>query len=101
MTAASDFVQVQLSAAGIAFAGAGATVRIVNGHFSYVFTPGKPVRVLSSEWRRALSLKTVNGKAILELAPAPAAAPKVIAVPATHTDAPETVSADTNAQEVK
>jgi hypothetical protein len=67
----SDFVQVQLSAAGITFAGEGATVRIANGHYSYFFTPGNPVKVLSSEWRRSLSLKNFQGTPILEVAPAP------------------------------
>jgi hypothetical protein len=96
--APSDFVQVQLSAAGITFAGQGATVRIANAHFSYVFTPGQPVRVLSSEWRRVLSLKTYQGASILALAPVPAPAAsqkptpvpgRVISPAASHTDAPQ------------
>jgi hypothetical protein len=96
-TAASDFVQVQLSAAGLNYAGSSATVRIANGHFSYVFTGSNPVRVLSSEWRRVLSLKQYQGQPIFEIAPtAPvaatpaAAAPvtHVISAPASHTDAP-------------
>jgi hypothetical protein len=99
----SDFVQVQLSAAGLAFAGAGGQVRIANGHFCYIFTPGKPVRVLASEWRRVLSIKLFNGQPIFEIAPAilstptaPAApvkagsqrAARVISPAISHTDAP-------------
>jgi len=99
MTASTmpDFVQVQLSAAGIAFAGSG-TVRISNGHFNYAFTPGNSVRVLSSEWRRVLSLKNYQGSPILALTPIPAptasskptsAAGRVISPAASHTDAPQ------------
>ena len=97
----SDFIQVQLSAAGVAFAGAGAQVRIANGHFCYIFTPGKPVRVLSSEYRRVLAVKLFNGAPIFEIAHAilstPAAAPvkagsqrsaRVISPAISHTDAP-------------
>jgi hypothetical protein len=89
MTAASDFVQVQLSASGVAL---GASVRINNGHFSYTFAVGKPVRVLTSEWARVLSLKTFKGAQIFELAPG-AAAPtstRTISPAASHTDAPAT-----------
>jgi hypothetical protein len=95
----SDFVQVQLSAAGVAMAGTGAQVRIANGHFSYVFTAGQSTRVLNSEWRRTLSLKMSQGKPIFQiaasLADAPAAAPakanrsvRIISPVASHTDAP-------------
>jgi hypothetical protein len=70
----SDFVQVQLSAAGIAFA-AGGPVRVSNAHFSYEFSPGVPVRVLTSEWSRMLANETVGGKSILEIAAGPAAPP--------------------------
>jgi hypothetical protein len=89
-----------LSAAGLNYAGQGATVRIANGHFSYVFTGSTPVRVLTSEWRRVLSLKLHLGQPVFEMAPAapvtatpatPAAAAPVthvISAPASHTDAP-------------
>jgi hypothetical protein len=100
----SDFVQAQLSAAGITFAGEGALVRISNGHFSYCFTPGNSVKVLTSEWRRFLSLREYQGKPILEVAPPPSlpsAAPaatraataasrssRFFSPAASHTDAP-------------
>jgi hypothetical protein len=100
----SDFVQAQLSAAGITFASKGASVRISNGHFSYLFTPGNPVKVLSSEWRRSLSIQAHEGQPILEVAPPPSlpsAAPAAIKAvtaatrssrffspAASHTDAP-------------
>lgn len=68
----SDFVQVQLSAAG----GALAPVHIANGHFSYVFANAAvQQRVLTSEWTRVLSLEKHNGQAIFEIAPATAPAP--------------------------
>jgi hypothetical protein len=41
----SDFVQVQLSPAGIALSES-TSVRISNAHFNYCFTPGQPVKVL-------------------------------------------------------
>jgi hypothetical protein len=91
--AAPDFVQVQLTAAGVAFAGAGGYVRIANGHFAYTFTAVQPVRVLSSEWARMLSRQCAGGAPILQLAVAAAKAAstgkRVIKVPASHTDAPQ------------
>lgn len=78
----SDFVQVQLSAAGIAFA-AGGAVRISTAHFSYEFKPGTQVRVLTSEWSGALSRERISGETIFELVPAPAdATPSTAAAPA-------------------
>lgn len=65
--AKSDFVNVQLSAAGVAFAGAVKQVRISNGHFSYTFTAGTAVRVLTSEWSRVLSRERYQGQPIFEL----------------------------------
>lgn len=98
-----DFVQVQLSASGIAFAGEGAQVRIVNGHYNYLFTPGSPVKVLTSEWSRSLSLKNFNGQPILEVAAASAADPAAPTVTeiipgASHTDAPEQAGSQSGAQ---
>jgi hypothetical protein len=66
----SDFVNIQLSAAGIAAAGANGALRITAAHLSYQFTPGAPVRVLTSEWSKVLSRETLKGKTIFELAPA-------------------------------
>jgi hypothetical protein len=106
-----DFLDVQLTTAGIALAAPGSTVRIANGHFSYVFTGGKPVRVLSSEWRRVLSLKTFEGAPILAVVPtvatpSAAATPKtatarVISPAASHTDAPAQPETSTASSEVK
>jgi hypothetical protein len=89
--ATPDLVQVQLSAAGIAFAGTGAQVIISNAHYSYSFAPGKPVKVLTSEWRRSLSLRMFDGQPVLEVASSPAKATpgRVISPGASHTDAPE------------
>jgi hypothetical protein len=103
-TVTSDFVQVQLTAAGIAMAGTDGSVRIANGHFSYVFTAGNAVRVLSSEWRRVLSLKLYQGQAILEIAPVAtvaatktsASSTRVVSPVASHTDAPTQSAASTS-----
>lgn len=80
MAKPSDFVDVQLSAAGAKLA----PVRISTAHFSYEFTAGATVRVLTSEWRRVLALESRGGAALLEIAPAtPAAAPAPAATPKT------------------
>lgn len=63
----SDFVNVQLTAAGIA--AAGGALRITAHHMSYEFKPGVPVRVLTSEWARVLSSETLRGLNLFELAP--------------------------------
>jgi hypothetical protein len=41
-------------------------VRICNSSFDYTFAQGVPVRVLTSEWRKVLSLRSHQGAAILE-----------------------------------
>ena len=66
----SDFVQAQLSAAGIAFAGSAGVAQINTAHFSYKFTKGVAVKVLSSEWSRVLAKELYQGKPIFELATA-------------------------------
>jgi hypothetical protein len=70
----SDFVQVQLTAAGVAFAGAAGVVRVGNGHFDYTFKAGTPVRMLSSEWRKHFSKQRSSGQPIFEIAGGSAAA---------------------------
>ena len=69
-TVNSDFVEVELSAAGVAAAGANGALRITAARMSYEFKPGVPVRVLTSEWAKVLSLETLKGKLLFELAPA-------------------------------
>ena len=63
----SDFVEVQLSAAGLEFAG-GCDLRIATLHMHYTFQPGIPVRVLTSEWSRVLERESWKGQALFELA---------------------------------
>jgi hypothetical protein len=75
-TAQSDFVDVQLSAAGVLVAGASGSITVITPHFSYAFTAAGGTRVLTSEWAKTLSKETVNGQKILELTPA-----VVVAVP--------------------
>jgi hypothetical protein len=65
----SDFVDVQLSAAGLAMVGVDGALQIANAHLSYKFTPGKSTRVLTSEWAKLLSKETIQGQNVLELAP--------------------------------
>jgi hypothetical protein len=71
-TAQSDFVDVQLSAAGVAMVGADGSLQITNAHLSYKFTPGASTRVLTSEWSRVLSKELFRGEPIFEIAPAEA-----------------------------
>jgi hypothetical protein len=78
-TTQSDFVQIQLTAAGAQFAAKG--LQIANGRFTYKFTPGVPVKVLTSEWAKALSRKRIQGKLLFEEVPKPEAAPAVAAAP--------------------
>jgi hypothetical protein len=73
-TVQSDFVDVQLSAAGVAMVGADGALQIANAHLSYKFTPGTVTRVLTSEWSKVLSRETFGGDPIFEPAPAAAAA---------------------------
>ena len=73
----SDFVSIQLTAAGAK----GAPVGFANGHFNYEFAAGQPVRVLTSEWARVLSRETIGGGPLFELAPE-APAPKPVPAPA-------------------
>jgi uncharacterized protein YfiM (DUF2279 family) len=70
MTAQSDFVQAQLSAAGIAMAGSAGVVQINTAHFSYKFSAGVAVKVLTSEWSRVLAKELYQGQPIFELATA-------------------------------
>ena len=102
MTPPSDFVQVQLSAAGVAFAGTGGQVRIANGHFAYLFSATKPVRVLTSEWSRTLSRKTFNGAPILMIAPTPVPAqPTPSPAPLSHTNFPSISHRDGDAAPIE
>ena len=74
-TVNSDFVDVQLSAAGVQAAGVNGSLRITAAHISYEFKPGARVRVLTSEWAKVLSRETLRGNIILELSPALASVP--------------------------
>ena len=64
----SDFVNVQLSADGLAYAN-GKQLRIGTGRLDYTFKGSSPVRVLTSEWAKVLSKQTIKGAAIFALAP--------------------------------
>jgi hypothetical protein len=65
-----DFVQVQLSAAGLKLAGSG-PLKVANGTRSLTFTPGQTTKVERSyEWRAWLSTTTHNGDPLFEIAPA-------------------------------
>lgn len=66
----SDFIDIQLSAAGIAFAGKNGTLQISTGRFSYAFKPGESQRVLVSEWSRTIAQEMFEGKTLFEIATA-------------------------------
>jgi hypothetical protein len=64
----SDWVQVRLSEAGLAFAGASGVVTVANTHMRYTFEGTKPTRVLRyAEWGKLLSKETINGQPMFEL----------------------------------
>ncbi len=71
--AGNDFVQVQLTERGEQVAG-GAPLRLSNGRRTFLFEPGKTLRVERSyEWLAVLSQHaTHDGEALFELVPAPA-----------------------------
>lgn len=81
-TSESDFVQVQLSADGVALA-AGNNLIVSNGRRSFSFAEGVAQRIeLSYEWKAFLSriVAPSTGKPVFELVPAtPAAKPPVTA----------------------
>ena len=64
----SDFIDIELSEAGLALVGADGAVRVTALNFSYQLRPGEKARVLTSEWSRALSLETHQGRAIFQQA---------------------------------
>jgi hypothetical protein len=69
-----DFVQVQLTAAGLKFAGNG-PLKVSNGTRSLAFTPGQTTKVeLSYEWRAWLNNVTRDGQPLFEIAPDAASA---------------------------
>jgi hypothetical protein len=93
-TKPSDFVNVQLSAAGAKLG----AVRVATGRWAYAFEPGKSQRVLTSEWSRVLSQEKRGGESLFEIAPAAASMVQKTAVPVAPADpapTPETaVSAE-------
>ncbi len=76
-----DFIQVQLTPAGLAFAGQGATVRFATAHMHYVFTGTKPVEVLRRpEWTTLQRHVDAQGNPLLQpFLPATASAPVEVA----------------------
>ncbi len=96
--AGADFVQVQLSAAGVKMAGAGAVVRVVKAQSDFVFKAGVPQRVtLAWEWAKLLAPMKYQGQPIFEIvaataAPATAGTAAVAAASAAAPSAPATVA---------
>ncbi len=70
----TDFVELQLSEAGLAMAGKGGVLQIATARLVYKFTAGSTTRVLTSEWSRVLSREMYQGQPIFEVAPAAAPA---------------------------
>jgi hypothetical protein len=84
--AGEDFVQVQLSAAGVKMAGAGGVVHVTHTRPDLVFKAGAaPQRVTRAfDWNAVLSQLRYQGQPIFEVAPAsPAPAAKPVAAPPT------------------
>ncbi len=82
--AGEDFVQVTLSAAGVAKAGAGKYIRVTFGASDLRFEVGTPLRVTRFEWAN-LSRMKAKGQPIFAVVPsgaAAAAAPAAVAAPA-------------------
>ena len=65
----TDFCDVRLNAAGAAIAGADGAIAITTQHFSYTFTANASTRVLTSEWRKVLSVENIQGQRVLEIVP--------------------------------
>lgn len=91
--AGEDFVQVTLTAAGVAKAGAGKYIRVTFAASDLKFEVGTPQRVTRFEWAN-LSRMKYEGQPIFEIvpsgAPAAAAAPAAVtpAKPAAPAPAP-------------
>lgn len=64
----SDFVNVRLSEAGRTLAGPNGKIRIANAHMDYSFSGDAPQRILTSEWRKVLSIERCAGELMFELA---------------------------------
>lgn len=69
--AGSDFINIELSAAGLQMAGAGGSVRVTARHMNYEIKAGASVRVLTSEWSLVLSKHFYDGQPVFQ-----ASAPK-------------------------
>jgi hypothetical protein len=67
-TAKSDFLDIELSPAGLLMAGASGAIRITNRHFNYQLKAGATARVLTSEWAKVLSKQLYQGQPIFKLA---------------------------------
>jgi hypothetical protein len=64
--AGSDFLDIELSAAGLQMGGEGGAIRITTRNFSYQVKAGSTVRVLTSEWFNVLSKENYQGQPIFQ-----------------------------------
>ena len=64
--AGSDFINIELSAAGLKMVGPDGAVRVTMRHIDYTVKANEPARVLTSEWNRVLSLQQFEGEAIFQ-----------------------------------
>lgn len=86
--ATPDFVQVQLTAAGLKLAGNG-PLKVQNGTRQLVFTAGQTTKTeLSYEWRAWLQNVTHNGSPLFEIAPATSGTTTAAPAPAVAATAP-------------
>jgi hypothetical protein len=92
--AGEDFITIQLSAAGVEFAGAGGVVAIRNSRREFEFHAGQPQKVLRAyEWSHILSPMMVGADPMFDVAPAVGSvALPIELVPASSTTAPESLA---------
>jgi hypothetical protein len=66
--AGKDFIDVQLTAAGVKYAGAGGVVGVYNGRREFKFTAGQPAKVLKAyEWDKVLATMKAFGEPMFEI----------------------------------
>jgi hypothetical protein len=95
MMAGEEFVQVQMSAAGVAYAGVGGVIRAENSRSHFAFVAGEAQRVVRGyEWGYLRDLKDAAGKPLFEIVPS-AAAGTLSTAAEPHTEATSTIPVST------
>ena len=89
--AGEDYVQVQLTAAGVEMAGTGKYVRVLFANSDLTFDIGKPLRVTRFEWS-SLRARLFKGQPIFEVVPSGAPAAAAAPAPSPSPAAPAAVA---------